>query len=110
MYNEFSPQTDSGRTKLKNIQGITSSSIEKNENAAKDLLIRLANRVSSSHAWLYGSTATALDAHVVCFIARMCDVNRHHLVPQSLKEYAARAMKQVAWNSVMQGRGTMVPQ
>jgi glutathione S-transferase len=101
---------NAGRTKHKNVQGITPASIEKNEKAAKEFLGRLADRMTTAQDWLYGSKATALDAHVVCFIARMQDVKRDYLVPQVLKDYAAWAMGQDAWKGVMQGRGTMLPE
>lgn len=63
----------------------------------------------TSPNWLFGLPhATALDAHLIVFIARMYDVGRSDIIPESLKTYAAQAMQQIEWKTVMQGRKTMV--
>lgn len=54
--------------------------------------------------WLFGlETPTALDAHFVTFIARLKDINKGDLVPQSLLTYAAAAQNMAEWKNVVQG-------
>jgi hypothetical protein len=52
---------------------------------------------------------TALDAHLIVFVARLKDSGRGELVPARLMEYADRAMDASAWKDVMQGRQTIPP-
>lgn len=62
-----------------------------------------------SGPWLFGlSQPTALDAHLVVFIARMRDVGRDDLISERLNQYADFAMGLPEWKSVLQGRKTMV--
>lgn len=64
----------------------------------------------SGSGWLMGSEKpSALDAHLVVFIARMYDAKRAELIPPRLKEYGERAMDGEAWKNVMEGRNTMPP-
>ena len=66
------------------------------------------SRGESSESWLFDLPhPTALDAHLTVFIARMLDVRRSEIIPESLKNYAARVMETNEWKSVMQGRGTV---
>lgn len=58
--------------------------------------------------WLFGfSSPSALDAHLITFIARMSDAGRKDVVPEALVRYADVAMERSEWRDVMQGRGTM---
>ena len=67
------------------------------------------SRGKGSEAWLFDLPhPTALDVHLVVFIARMLDVGRHDIIPEKLKNYAERAMQTDEWESVMQGRKTMI--
>ncbi|KAK5995683.1 hypothetical protein PT974_04100 [Cladobotryum mycophilum] len=60
-------------------------------------------------AWLFGfSQPGAADAHLVTLIARLTDVNRGHLVPPRLLAYAEAAYLTPAWESVMEGKRTMI--
>lgn len=52
---------------------------------------------------------TALDAHVIVFIARLKDAGRSELVPTLTTDYADRAMVTPAWKDMMQGRQTVPP-
>ena len=66
------------------------------------------SRTESSTSWLFDLPhPTALDAHLIVFIARMLDVNRGEIIPERLKKYAAQVMETNEWESVMQGRGTV---
>ena len=80
-----------------------------NEQKVKTLLGSLENHISKPESWLYGAKATALDAHLVVFIARLTDVGREHLIPRKLQDYGAWAMQKPEWIEMMGGRKTMVP-
>jgi hypothetical protein len=58
--------------------------------------------------WIFGTAEpTALDAHVVPFIARLLDVGRDGMLQDRVRAYAERAFKAEAWKEVMQGRRTV---
>lgn len=60
--------------------------------------------------WLFGfQQPTALDAHLIVFIARMRDVNRLELIPDKLQRYAEEATRTAEWKQVMSTRRTTVP-
>ena len=64
---------------------------------------------SASGPWLFGlPSPSALDAHLVVFVARMRDVGRAGIIPDKVSEYADRAMARPEWQGVMEGRKTMV--
>jgi hypothetical protein len=65
----------------------------------------------AKNPWLFNlQQPTALDAHLVVFIQRMCDVGREALIPESLRSYAEKATQTPEWTKVMEGRkSTMVP-
>jgi glutathione S-transferase len=59
--------------------------------------------------WLFGrDQPTALDAHLVVFIARLQDLGRESLIPPALIKYAGAAMEKPEWQSTMAGRRTMI--
>jgi hypothetical protein len=63
---------------------------------------------NASGPWLFGLPyATALDAHLVVFIARLQDIGKGGIVPPALAAYANQAMAGPEWKSVMEGRRTM---
>ena len=52
----------------------------------------------SQTGWLLNlPEPSALDAHLVVFIARMYDVKRHNLIPEKMQEYGNNAMSEGAW-------------
>lgn len=66
------------------------------------------NRTEESGIWLLGlKYPTALDAHLIVFIARMIDVGRARLIPDLLIRYAQKAMNEPEWTKVMDGRKTI---
>ncbi len=79
-----------------------------NEQRAKTLLESLTTHLAEPQSWIFGPTPTALDAHLVVFIARLTDVGRDHLIPAKLKDYCAWAMQKPEWVAMMNGRKTMV--
>lgn len=81
----------------------------KNEALARKLLASLEGMLDSPNGWLYGTEPTALDAHLIVFIARMTDVGRDNLISQKLKDYGAWAMHGNEWTAMMGGRKTMAP-
>jgi hypothetical protein len=63
---------------------------------------------ATASPWLFGlPQPSALDAHLIVFIARMKDAGRKDIIPERLVKYADAAMEQKEWKDVMQGRGTM---
>ena len=63
----------------------------------------------ASGPWLLGlAQPSALDAHLITFIARMRDVGRKEIVPEALGRYVDAAMEQEEWRDMMQGRKTMI--
>jgi hypothetical protein len=52
---------------------------------------------------------TALDAHLIVFVARLRDAGRGELVPTLVVKYADGAMDTSAWRDMMQGRQTIPP-
>ena len=79
-----------------------------NEQRAKTLLASLNDRLAGPETWVFGASPTALDAHLVVFIARMIDVGRDYLIPTRLQDYGAWAMQKPEWIEMMGGRKTMV--
>lgn len=58
--------------------------------------------------WLFGtSNPTALDAHLVPFIARLLDVGRKAMLSGKVLAYAKRALESEIWKEAMQGRKTV---
>jgi hypothetical protein len=63
----------------------------------------------ASGLWLFElAQPSALDAHLITFIARMRDVGREEIVPEALGRYVDKAMERDEWRDVMQGRKTMI--
>ncbi|GAD92996.1 protein kinase domain protein [Paecilomyces variotii No. 5] len=64
----------------------------------------------SSGQWLFGQKRpTELDAHLIVMIARLQDVGRDFIIPESLKAYGKKAMAEPSWVAIMEGRTTMIP-
>ncbi|CAL5868592.1 uncharacterized protein PFLUO_LOCUS2819 [Penicillium psychrofluorescens] len=58
--------------------------------------------------WIFGTEmATALDSHLMIFLARLMDVGRESLMPETIRYYAEAIMAQDVWKDFMQGRTTM---
>ena len=91
--------------------GLAEKTVSDNIKRAKALTQDLEKVVKDSPTdWCFGlDQPSALDAHLVVFIARMQDVDRADLIPETLRQYAAKAMKTDEWQSVMQGRSTRPP-
>jgi glutathione S-transferase len=86
------------------------SETERNVKKASELMASLERLVVKPNGWLFGEKPTALDAHLVVFIARMTDVGRESLIPDKLRQYAQWAMRGSEWTKMRDGRqSTMVP-
>lgn len=65
---------------------------------------------TSGGLWLFGfRNPSALDAHLITFLARLRDIGLRDIIPVSLDRYASEAMETVQWKGVMQGRTTVGP-
>jgi len=91
------------------IGGIVPAEVETNNEKARKLLLELDRLVvPSAGPWLWGETIpTALDAHLIVFLARLRDLGKGELIPQALCQYGDMAMETVEWQRVMGGRQTM---
>jgi hypothetical protein len=76
---------------------------------AKDYLTEVSNLLNpDAGPWMFGQQQpTELDAHLVVMIARLQDVGRDHIIPDSLTKYGEMAMNTPTWLSIMEGRTTM---
>ena len=101
----------SSRITDKKLTALTDDEVAKNKEYTKQTVAQLEDLLSKSDTgYFFGlPQPSALDAHVVVFIARMFDRGRGDVIPESLKSYAEEAFKGAAWNDVMQGRGTLPP-
>jgi glutathione S-transferase len=80
------------------------------EEKAGEFLASVVDIMSGENGgWLFGENPTALDAHLVPFLARMTDVGRTSLLPLKLREYAAWATQRHEWKRMMNGMSTMAP-
>jgi glutathione S-transferase len=75
------------------------------------LLGDLDELLRASHSgWVLNTPhPTALDAHLIVFVARLRDGGRGELVPTRVVKYADGAMETSAWKDMMQGRQTIPP-
>lgn len=90
--------------------GLVPSETTKMEGQARELLTSLDELVPNPpRRWIFGEKPTALDAHLVVFIARMTDVGRVNLITDKLREYGEWAMRGSEWTTMMNGKKTMVP-
>lgn len=77
----------------------------------KDLLHEIGEVLQVSRTdWILSTTLpTALDAHVIVFVARLKDAGRGELVPGRIIDYADKQMETNLWKDMVQGQGTVPP-
>lgn len=77
----------------------------------KDLLHEIGEVLQVSQTdWILSTTLpTALDAHLIVFVARLKDAGRRELVPGCIIDYANKQMETAVWKDMVQGQGTMPP-
>lgn len=95
----------------KEIPSLKRESAERAIVRTKDLLHELGEVLQDSQTdWILNTThPTALDAHVIVFIARLKDAGRGELVPACFMNYADKQMDTSLWKQMMQGRSTIPP-
>jgi len=92
------------------VAGLVPAETARNVKKASELMARLEALVTEPDRWLFGEKPTALDAHLVVFIARMTDAGRQSVVPEKLRRYGKWAMDGQEWTQVRDGRtSTMIP-
>lgn len=65
---------------------------------------------SDSSQWAFDSERpTALDAHMIVFVARLLDKQRDNLISHGVLKYARSKMEESEWKETMEGRTTMPP-
>lgn len=100
--------TDRFSTVTEKVQGIQHNSVQSNEERARNLFASLESLLGST-SWFFGlERPTALDAHAIVLIERLRDVGRIRLVPTKLLDYAEIAFKAFPFESVTEGRRTML--
>ena len=95
----------------KEIPSLKRESAERAIVRTKDLLHELGEVLQDSQTdWILNTThPTALDAHVIVFIARLKDAGRGELVRARIVNYADKQMDTASWKDMMQGRSTIPP-
>lgn len=90
------------------VAALTSEAQHANEEYAAKLMAKLDTLLKESKTdYFFGfEKPSALDAHMVVFIARMLDVGRGDVLPASIREYGDKAMSGTVWKQVMDGRTT----
>lgn len=88
--------------------GLKASAVEEAKSQATQFFAHVHEHLADSSGWIFGgSSATALDAHCIVFVARLIEAENGDLVPPRLQEYARWAMSGSEWQSVMEGRPTL---
>ncbi|KAK2608696.1 hypothetical protein QQS21_002807 [Conoideocrella luteorostrata] len=81
------------------------------ENQARDFMQGLASILQENSSgckeWIFGNQPTILDAHATVLAARMMDLGRLDLVPDTVRAYALSVMKLEVWEKVTHGRPTI---
>ena len=77
----------------------------------EDLLHEIGEVLQVSQTdWILSTTLpTALDAHIIVFVARLKDAGRRELVPGRIIDYANKQMETAVWKKMVQGQGTVPP-
>ncbi|KAF7189817.1 hypothetical protein HII31_08924 [Pseudocercospora fuligena] len=99
------------RIQTNKISALTESNISQTILQTQDFMteVELKLKVSNTSWILSTAEPTAFDSHFVTFVARLQDVGRDNLVPDSVAAYASMAMSLPQWKEVMQGRRTTPP-
>ncbi|KXT06096.1 hypothetical protein AC578_1301 [Pseudocercospora eumusae] len=99
------------RIQDKKISALTESNVSKTIQQTQDFMAEVEEKLKgSSTSWILDTAEpTALDSHFITFVARLQDVGRDDLVPDSVARYANVAMSLPQWKEVMQGKRTTPP-
>jgi hypothetical protein len=95
----------------KEIPSLKRESAERAIGKTRDLLREIGEMLQVSRTdWILNTAyPTALDAHIIVFVARLKDAGRGELVPARITDYADRQMDTVVWKELVQGQGTGPP-
>jgi hypothetical protein len=65
--------------------------------------------MSAPVTWIFGSATgpTALDAHVIPFIARLLDADHEDIIPENVLKYAKRHLRDKPWLDLTEGKPTI---
>ncbi|KAF2102972.1 hypothetical protein NA57DRAFT_63700 [Rhizodiscina lignyota] len=89
------------------VYGLGSDFVTKMISRTESLLFICQQNLPEGARWMLGlPQPSALDAHLVTFIARLEDAGRTNLVPPRLSTYCADARETEEWRRIMQGRKT----
>lgn len=72
-----------------------------------DLTEVLAQHAQEGTTWIFGHKPTILDAHTAVLAARMMDLGRFDLVPDTARVYATAVMETPEWEKATHGRPTI---
>lgn len=76
---------------------------------AKVLELRSKNGSDTKEGYIFGSSPTVLDAHVLPFLARLCDVGKKDVVPPPLVEWVEHFRQGPVWKEVVPSYTTLPP-
>jgi hypothetical protein len=95
----------------KEIPSLKRESAERAIDKTRDLMHDIGEILQASRTdWILNAThPTALDAHIIVFVARLKDAGRGELMPARIVDYADRQMDTVVWEELVQGQGTVPP-
>lgn len=75
--------------------------------SAKILELRQKNGANSKEDYIFGSTPTMLDGHVLPALARICDVGKKDLLAPELVEWVEHFRQGPVWKEVVPGYSTL---
>ena len=95
----------------KEIPSLKRENAERAIGKTRDLLHDIGEMLQVSETnWILDTAhPTALDAHIIVFVARLEDAGHRELVPARIVDYAHRQMDTVVWKEVVQEHGTVPP-
>ena len=93
----------------KEIPSLKRESAERAVVKTRELLQEIGEMLQVSETdWILNTKhPTALDAHIIVFVARLKDAGRSDLVPARITDYAYKQMDTQLWKEIIQGRSTI---
>ena len=99
------------RVENEKLKTVSSDEVEGNIKRTEAIMDELHYILEQSQSgWFFGvEQPSALDAHVLGFIARLQDVGRDGLIPADLMQWADNFMQRREWKDLMKGVRTLPP-
>ena len=99
------------RVEKEKLSTVSADEVEGNIKRTEAIMDKLHHMLEQSHSgWFFGvEQPSALDAHLLGFIARLQDVGRDSLIPAKLKQWADNFMQRREWKDLMKGVRTLPP-